>query len=181
MSEAKKTEEKTVEELSESKATVKTMSREEFMTAEHLVQTGESETLPDGRNVTAVREGLVEMQEKQSAELTERHKKWVDKANENSPQKTGGEFLKEEVEVSGFANGAISARPVSEKTDEATPVPSPNDPLSDLPENFPGRKHLIAGKVYSLEAVSKLDLDGLKAIDGIGEATAQAILDYKPE
>jgi hypothetical protein len=174
----KKTEEKTMEQLTESKATTKEMSRDEYFQAEHLVQTGQSETLVDGRKIKDVQKDLVELQNQQDAERAKRDQKWIDAAKDQSGVKTGEEFLNETVQVTGFANGVTSARSVPEETETPVLGTDPNAPLSDLPENFPGRKELIAGKVYSLEAVAKLDLDGLKAIDGIGKATAEAILAY---
>lgn len=41
----------------------------------------------------------------------------------------------------------------------------------DLPEDFPGRKHLMAAGVTTLEAVAALDAEQLLQIPGIGKAT----------
>jgi hypothetical protein len=168
------------EKASMSEATTTEMTREEYYRKEHAVQTGASETLPDGRNIKDVREGLNSLQAQQENDLRKRSQKWLDKSNKNAGIKTDADFLKEKIEVSGFENGAVSARPFSVETLAAPPTQSnvANEPLSDLPADFPGRKHLIAGKVYSLEAVAKLDRDGLIAIDGIAETTADKILAY---
>ncbi len=167
-----------MEEASISEAATKQMTRGDYFKAEHLVQTGKSDTMPDGRNIVEVRQGLVDLQKQQETAQAEKDKRWIEQANKNAGQKTGAEFLKEKLEVSGFANGAVSARPISEA------VQSKEDdwqePENDLPTDLPGRIHFLrhTTPIVRLEDVAKLDLEGLKAVAGIGKATAESILAY---
>lgn len=48
---------------------------------------------------------------------------------------------------------------------------------TDLPEDFPGRKELIAGGLVELETVKTKTRDELIALKGIGEKTADEILE----
>lgn len=48
---------------------------------------------------------------------------------------------------------------------------------SDLPEDFPGRKELIVAGYATWASVTDLDRAGLIALKGIGEKTADAILE----
>jgi len=170
-----------MEETSVSEATTKQMTRGDYFKAEHLVQTGKSETLPDGRNIKEVQNGLVDLQKQQENAQAEKDKRWAHQANKNSEQKSGDQFLKEKVEVSGFTNGASSARPVSE-------IPKSNEddweePENDLPNDLPGRTHFLkhTAPITRLEDVAKLDLAALDAIPGIGKVTAAAVLAYGKE
>lgn len=143
-----------------------TMTREELMKYEHEIQTGQRDTLPDGTKIADVQKGLQALQEKQTAEDAE---KYAQKTEEKT------DFLQETVTVHVAENGTISGISAEETQ---TPV---DQNSSDLPEDFPGRKALIAAGVSMLEKVAKLDLDGLKAIPGIGDATAEAILAFGKE
>jgi hypothetical protein len=154
----------------ESKAVTTEMTREEFMKVEHLVQTGQSDTLPGGKTVAETFENLVNLQRQQEKELQERGAKYA----ENSGIQSKEDFLSEMLEVSTFENGAVSARPKAEKTADESPA---HGAETDIPLNFPGRKVLIA-RGLNLEKVSTLDRDALIAIDGIAEATADKILAY---
>lgn len=67
-------------------------------------------------------------------------------------------------------------------------TPSPLAPLSSghdvpegegkdtLPEDFPGRQHLVKGGIETLAAVRKLDYDELLMVKGIGPKAARQIL-----
>lgn len=44
-----------------------------------------------------------------------------------------------------------------------------------LPQNFPGREHLVAAGVDSVEKVKQLSRDEIVALKGIGETTADKI------
>ena len=48
-----------------------------------------------------------------------------------------------------------------------------------LPEGYPGRNALIAGKFDSLEKVASASDEELAALDGVGPATVTAIREYK--
>lgn len=169
-----------IQETSMSEAATKQMTREDYFKAEHLVQTGKSETLPDGRNIKEVQNRLIELQKEQETARAGKDQKWIDLANKNSGVKTGEGFLKEKIEVSGFANGAVSARPVSEMEFIKD---NWQEPENDLPTDLPGRLYFLkhTTPITRLEAVAELDLEGLKAIPGIGKATAEAILGYLKE
>lgn len=146
-----------------SEASVCEMTRGEFMKAEHLVQTGQSETLPDGRNVSEVQKNLASLQKEQEEALRERFKS----------DDAGTDYFNQTVEVTIFDNGATSARPLSESVAQKPPSPA-----SDIPGDFPGRDALIAAGVANLEQVSKLDAQALVGIKGIKDATAEKILAY---
>lgn len=47
---------------------------------------------------------------------------------------------------------------------------------SDLPEDFPGREHLVAAGFSTWASVVELDREGLIAVKGIGPKTADEIL-----
>jgi hypothetical protein len=74
-------------------------------------------------------------------------------------------------------NGWEDFDPTKGAAPVAPQVPSFLVPVeSDLPEDFPGRKELIAAGVAMWADVADLDRDGLIALKGIGEKTADAIL-----
>lgn len=168
--------ESTVEENYVSTATTKEMTRGAFMKAEHEVQTGVSETLPDGRTVKEASDSLANLQAQQEKDLAERGKKWMDKAAAKTSMKTGDDFLNEKVQVTGFENGAVSARPIPEIVEDK----APEEPDNDLPGDFPGRKVFLFATppITRLEDIAKLDRDALIGINGIGEKTADSVLAY---
>lgn len=149
------------------------MSREEFQQWEHEVQTGKRDTLPDGRKISAVQAENTRLQ-------LEQEKVYGRKETDASVSDEAAEVSKK-VSVSISATGAMSARPAVEATEEQPKADHGRETQSDLPEDFPGRKALIAADVSLLEKVAKLDLDGLKAIPGIGDATAEAIINFGKE
>lgn len=149
------------------------MSRKEFQQWEHEVQTGKRNILPDGRKISAVQAENVRLQ-------LEQEKVYGRKETDASVSDEAAEVSKK-VSVSISATGAMSARPAVEATEEQPKADHGREIQSDLPEDFPGRKALIAADVSLLEKVAKLDLDGLKAIPGIGDATAEAIINFGKE
>lgn len=152
--------------MSEKETATQEMDLDEFQKIERDIQTGVRDTLPDGRTISDVQEGLENLQKKQ-----ERERGVKKGANPEEPAETT-----QTVEVTVAENGVMSARPV---TEDARPAKDKEtEPESDLPPEFPGRKALIAGGVLTLEAVGKLDRDGLVGIKGIKEATADSILAY---
>lgn len=50
-------------------------------------------------------------------------------------------------------------------------------PPSDLPDDFPGRKYLVAAGYTTLAQVRQLSIDDLIAIKGIGTRLAEQILE----
>lgn len=74
------------------------------------------------------------------------------------------------------AKGAAPAAPTSPVSEPV--VPAFLAPVeSDLPEDFPGRDSLIAAGFATWASVTDLDRAGLIALKGIGEKTADAILE----
>ena len=61
--------------------------------------------------------------------------------------------------------------------DFLAPEPKVEEPVSDLPEDFPGRDDLIKGGFPTWESVVGLTRDELIAVKGIGPKTADAILE----
>lgn len=151
------------------------MSRKEFQSWEHEVQTGIRDTLPDGRKISDVQKENVRLQ----LEQEKVYGKKTDSVEENISEDSAEPSKKVSVSIS--ATGAMSARPAVEATEEQPKADHGREIQSDLPEDFPGRKALIAADVSLLEKVAKLDLDGLKAIPGIGDATAEAIINFGKE
>ncbi len=156
------------------------MTRAEFMKAEHALQTGETDVLPDGRKVSEVRESLFALQKQQEEDLKkrgqERRARYVESKGETL---TKSDFLSEKLEVVVQESGATSARPLTETVEEEIPPPPP---ANELPHDFPGRSRLIAAGFTTIEAVKKLKKPALLKIEQIDEAAAEAILAYgKPE
>lgn len=60
--------------------------------------------------------------------------------------------------------------------EEAQPQPEPAPPVSDLPDDFPGRKYLMAAGYVTLGQVKGLHIDNLIQVKGIGTKLAEAIL-----
>lgn len=149
------------------------MTQAEFMQKEHLVQTGVTDELPDGRKVADVQKFLAEEQARQEEQLKqlgeERRKKRAEKKGEPTEVKS------EKIEVVVHENGVITgSNPV---IDEPAP-PNNQEPDNDLPPDLPGRKHFLAAGIVSLEKVASFDLEALQGIAGIGDATAEKVLTY---
>lgn len=68
----------------------------------------------------------------------------------------------------------IDSKPAKTKVPKSE---NTNDP-ADLPDDFPGRDVLIGLGVASLDAVDKMDKAALVELKGIGDKTAEAILEY---
>lgn len=86
-------------------------------------------------------------------------------------QTLGLEVVKEEPE----------AQPVEAQAEESQPAESQLDLSKSghwLPDNFPGRDHLLEAGYGTIEEVGQLSKAQLMEIKGIGRATAQNILDY---
>lgn len=60
---------------------------------------------------------------------------------------------------------------------EAGELVPPADNTDALPDDFPGKAKLGAGGYATLKALRGLDRDALIAVEGIGEKTADAILE----
>lgn len=146
------------------------MTREESMQIEHEIQTGVRTTLPNGQDLKEFQENMFAKQREQEAE---RGKKETYDAESQSV-----ETVTENQKVNVFVaeNGAISARPVQETAANQTVDSTAGQ--SDLPEDFPGRKELIAAGIILLETVAKLDKESLKSVKGIGDRAAELILNY---
>lgn len=165
-------------ENTEFKPKTKEMSREDFMNAEHQVQTGATDVLPDGRTIGEVQKTLSDLQKKQEKELLERdEKRRAKQAQGKTDAGAGDDFLKQKVEVAVAENGATIASPVVEKTVE-TPSSTSDEPENDLPADLPGRRALLAAGITSLEKVASFDRETLLGIPGIKDATADKVLSY---
>ena len=81
-------------------------------------------------------------------------------------------------------NGWVEFDPTVKEAPAAAPPTEPvvpaflsPEPVSDLPEDFPGSQDLIDGGYATWESVVELTRDELIAVKGIGPKTADAILE----
>ena len=153
------------------------MTREEYLLAEHKVQTGVSDTLPGGAKVADVQKSLSDLQNQQHADLLKRDEDKRAKKTEGEPVTAKDAFFNEKLGVTVAENGAVIATPAVEKTDQPASG-ADQEPENDLPADLPGRKSLLAAGVHTLEKLATLDFDALTAIPGIKDATAEKILSY---
>jgi hypothetical protein len=137
------------------------MSPEDFQQMEREIQLGVRTTLPDGREIADVQK---ESEKRQLEQEKERREKYLPAPVDSDAPKN--------LEILVAENGAMSARPITEAVEEKVAVA-----VSDLPENFPARDVLVAAGI-NLETVASLDREALLGIKGIGEKTADLILDY---
>lgn len=152
------------------------MTREDLMQKEHLVQTGATDTLPDGRTVAQVQESLVNIQKQQADDLRKRDEEKRKKGDKSAPETS---YLSEKVEVVVHENGVMSASPVAEASTEPPPSSGEDsEPANDLPTDYPGRKAFLAAGITSLEKIASFDRDALLSIPGIKDATADKVLSY---
>lgn len=78
------------------------------------------------------------------------------------------------VEVPQGLVDALGLDVIEESQPEVSAEPAP--PVSDLPDDFPGRKYLIAAGYVTLGQVKGLHIDDLIQVKGIGTRLAEAIL-----
>jgi len=153
----------------------KEMTREEFLRAEHELQMGITDKLPDGSDLKDVQKNIAKLQKEQEEALRAR-----DDRNRAKPEGETANYLSEKVEVTVAENGVMTASAVVEtpvKTDDWT------EPENDLPADLPGRLHFLKHEppITRIEEIAKLDKSGLTAIAGIGGKTADAVLLYDKE
>lgn len=141
------------------------MTREDFAKLENDLQNGKTDKLPDGRTIREVQKDLDALQKQQAKELLEREEK---KRQEKAEKDGNPQEVTEKVQVTVNPTGAMFAGAIP-----LTPPP----PESDLPEDFPGRKALIAAEI-GFETAKAMSREDLLKIAGIGEATADAILNF---
>jgi hypothetical protein len=70
----------------------------------------------------------------------------------------------------------VAAKDLPSKFRSAASTPVASTVESDLPDDFPGRKELIAAGITELSVAKSKSRDELIAIRGIGEKTADEIL-----
>lgn len=155
------------------------MTREEVMASEHKIQTGESSILPDGRTVSEAWQENLKLQTEQAEKLAERGEAQRGRDNFGGfSQKSGEDFLKEQVEVRVAKTGAVSASRVETEIAARAAAESPARlPANDLPEDFPMRDALYAAGA-NLSVIKTLNKESLVELKGIGDAAAEKILDY---